>query len=498
MNRIIFLLILLSFTPLILAQTSDTVSKNKSERKKNYRLTELNSISAARDSGYSVYGSDYRRIPGELAFDSAYAPSRHFIVPALETVLLNVGVWSLSRYVNPMPWARISINSVKENFKNMWVWDADMFETNQFMHPYHGSTYFNFARSSGLNFWQSAPYSLGGSLMWELFMETNYPSRNDLISTTLGGIALGEMTYRLSSKLIDERKSGSERVFREIGAFLLAPTRGINRFFKGEMSRVKPKSSYEIENTRSSLSIGVGMNYRVSRIYNANGNVAIRYDLYYGNPYSTKDRKPFDFFKVKTIFNFGTQPLINQINIYGFILGKNFQYRDDQRMLLGLFQHFDYFNNTSYKIGAQSIGGGIIYKFPTLSDVDLESSIHFAGIILGGGSNIKEAFKYETDGTAFRDYNFGMGSTVKFESFVNIKNRGHLFVGVYLFNIFTVDGADGDDNLLIFNPRLSMAASPVSNIGLDFTIFNRTSNYVKYKTFKITVNEIKLFYSINL
>ena len=156
MNRIIFLLILLSFPPHILAQTSDTVRKNEFERKKNYRLTELNSTSTARDSGFSVYGSDYRRIPGELAFDSAYAPSRHFIVPALETVMLNVGVWSLSRYVNPMPWARISINSVKENFKNMWVWDADMFETNQFMHPYHGSTYFNFARSSGLNFWQSA------------------------------------------------------------------------------------------------------------------------------------------------------------------------------------------------------------------------------------------------------------------------------------------------------------------------------------------------------
>ncbi len=457
----------------------------------NYRLHSLI------DTNVSLFGSDNFGDSKGLVYDSSYVWKKHYVVPAFEVIALNFGVWSVSRYMNPMPWARISFNSINENLKHMWVWDADHFETNQFMHPYHGNTYFNFARSSGLNFWQSAPYSMGGSLMWELFMETNYPSRNDLISTTLGGIALGEMTYRLSSKIIDERTTGFERVMREIGAFIIAPTRGINRFFKGDMSAIRSKSIYEIENVKSLVSISAGIHYKAGKLYDADGNVSVRYDLYYGNPYTSKDRKPYDFFNVKAVFNFGNQPLINQVNVYGFILGKNLKYRDDQKILIGMFQHFDYYDNTDYKIGAQSLGGGIIYKFPTLPEVDFESSIHLAGIVLGGGTNIKEAFKYESDGTAYRDYNFGMGFTSKFESIMNVSKKGYLFIGLYDFQIYTIDGADGHDNLLIFNPRLAIAVSPRSNVGVDFNIYHRRSNYVSYKDFKTTVSEIKIFISNN-
>ena len=165
-------------------------------------------------------------------FDSTFKAKKNYLLPIGEIIVLNIGVWSISRYLNPQPWARISINSIKENFKKMWVWDSDHFETNQFLHPYHGSTYFNFARSNGLSFWESAPYSLGGSLMWELFMETNTPSKNDLITTTMGGIALGEMTYRLSSLVLDERKSGSERFWREVGALTDRSNKRIKQNYK--------------------------------------------------------------------------------------------------------------------------------------------------------------------------------------------------------------------------------------------------------------------------
>lgn len=439
-----------------------------------------------------------RRITGlELKFDSSYVPKKNFLIPVGEIIVLNFGVWSMSRYISPQPWAKISINSVKDNFKYMWVWDSDNFATNQFLHPYHGNTYFNFARSSGLNFWQSAPYSLGGSLMWELFMETNYPSKNDLISTTLGGIALGEMTYRLSSKLIDERKTGSERVWREIGAFLLAPTRGINRFLRGEMSRVKPKSSYEIEDVYSTISIGPSFYYKMGQLYQGNGNLSLRLDLYYGNPYIQKSRKPYDFFNVKTIFSVGTQPLINQVNVYGLIFGKNYRYKADQKILIGMFQHFDYYNNTNYRIGAQSIGAGIIYRIPTINLVDFETSIHLAGIVLGGGSNIEEAFKYEADGTAFRDYNFGMGFSNKVETILTIKNRGYLFLGLYNYMIYTIDGADGRDNLIIFTPRIAFALNEKTNLGFEYNYYRRGSYYVKYNNFFTNVYEMKLFISNN-
>lgn len=88
------------------------------------------------------------------------------------------------------------------------MWDNDQFSTNQFAHPYHGSLYFNSARTHGLNFWESCPYVLGGSLMWEFWGENEPAAINDVFSTTFGGIAIGEVLYRTSALALDDSQSG--------------------------------------------------------------------------------------------------------------------------------------------------------------------------------------------------------------------------------------------------------------------------------------------------
>ena len=55
-------------------------------------------------------------------------------------------------------------------------------------------------------------------------------SYNDLINTGFGGIALGEVMYRMSSMVLDNRATGSGRTWREVGGFLIDPVRGFNRF----------------------------------------------------------------------------------------------------------------------------------------------------------------------------------------------------------------------------------------------------------------------------
>lgn len=447
----------------------------------------------------SFFGAETKKsmLSKNIQFDSSFRAKKNYWLPLVEVFALNIGVWSISRYIVPQPWAKISIETVKENFNHAFVFDSDHFTTNQLMHPYHGNTYFNFARSSGLSFWESAPYSMAGSFMWEFFMEVNYPSINDFITTTLGGIALGEMTYRLSSLVIDERKTGAERVWREIGAFLIAPTRAINRFFKGDMTRVRSKSIYEIEPITSSIEVGPSFMYKSGEIYKGNGNLSLRLDIYYGNPFTEKSRKPYDFFNFKGIFSIGTQPIISQASVYGLIFGKNYRYKADQNMLIGMFQHFDYYSNTYYEIGANSLGGGIIYKFPTISDVTFESSLHIAGIVLGGGKNVPEAYKYEADGTAFRDYNFGMGFTNKFETVLGFKNKGYLFLGLYNYMIYTIDGADGNDNLIIFTPRLAVNVTPTIDIGFEYNYYRRASHYTKLNDVLTKVYELKLFISNN-
>ena len=49
-----------------------------------------------------------------------------------------------------------------------WVVDNDPFDINQFMHPYQGAMYHGFARSAGLNYWESMGYTFAGSVLWEI------------------------------------------------------------------------------------------------------------------------------------------------------------------------------------------------------------------------------------------------------------------------------------------------------------------------------------------
>jgi hypothetical protein len=68
-----------------------------------------------------------------------------------------------------------------------------------FAHPFHGSLYFSAARTNGFNYWASVPFAIAGSFLWECCGETHPPSINDWIATSIGGAAIGETTYRLSS-----------------------------------------------------------------------------------------------------------------------------------------------------------------------------------------------------------------------------------------------------------------------------------------------------------
>lgn len=112
-----------------------------------------------------------------------------------------MGVWAFDRYAIKGDFAFFDINTMKANLKKGFVWDNDQMGTNLFMHPYHGSLYYNTARSNGYNYWQSGVFALGGSAMWELFMENEYPSANDIIATPVGGMALGEEELPLEDSL---------------------------------------------------------------------------------------------------------------------------------------------------------------------------------------------------------------------------------------------------------------------------------------------------------
>ncbi len=83
------------------------------------------------------------------------------------------------------------------------VWDKDSPWINYAGHPYQGAFYYNSLRSQGAPVWQSALFVTGQTLFWEFVFEAvkERPSRQDLITTPIGGVLLGELTHRMTLRM---------------------------------------------------------------------------------------------------------------------------------------------------------------------------------------------------------------------------------------------------------------------------------------------------------
>lgn len=127
-------------------------------------------------------------IPDSLASiqdtDSLHTLRKNGVKAATYVFATNIGVWTFDRFILDELCPH-QPEYDERNIKTGFVWDNDMFSTNLFAHPYHGGTYFNSARSNGMNFWQSVPYAVGGSLMWEYLMENEPGAINDFVATTI-------------------------------------------------------------------------------------------------------------------------------------------------------------------------------------------------------------------------------------------------------------------------------------------------------------------------
>ncbi len=111
------------------------------------------------------------------------------------------------------------ISTVGPNLKRAWtrkpVWDRDNFYINYLGHPYQGGFYYNTLRSQGVRPWKCSLFLVGQTLLWEFAFEAikEHPSRQDLITTPLGGILIGELSHRLTRRMQRHGFNFWEKVF---------------------------------------------------------------------------------------------------------------------------------------------------------------------------------------------------------------------------------------------------------------------------------------------
>ena len=189
--------------------------------------------------------------PDEPAVDAPAPPiqpaeANHFanhFVPGFDIVVFDFLLNRYGKHFIDGAAYDVNASSVRRNLHSAWVLDNDPFSTNQFLHPYQGAMYHGFARSAGLNYWESLGYTFAGSMLWELAGETTTPSRNDQIASGIGGSFLGEPLFRMANLMLEKSEHLHLPLFwRELTAAVISPATGFNRLaYGGRFKAVLPK-----------------------------------------------------------------------------------------------------------------------------------------------------------------------------------------------------------------------------------------------------------------
>ena len=450
--------------------------------------------------------------------DLAYYGKKRLGQSVASVLGVNTTIWSFNRFVMKEDFAYINQHTVRENFRHGFMWDNDNLDTNMFFHPYHGNLYFNAARSNGYGFWQSGLFALGGSGLWELFMENEYPSTNDIIATPIGGMALGETLYRTSDLILDDRTTGRERLGREIASFFVSPMRGLTRIISGDAWRHRSTSGrqFGIPDICVAFSVGARALEFKDDILDGGMGIASEIDIEYGDRFNTEHEKPYDFFSMGVGLNLQkSQPVLGQVNLVGRLLNRGIVEKSDMILNAGVYQYFDFYDSNvisdvspvvPYKIAIPaSVGGGLQFQKQKIGNWDLSASLHGNGILMG--AVLSDHYRL-----ANRNYNIASGFGTKSQLAALYKeSKFSVSLSHEFYRFFTWDGYDKNVDWASVDPKTldaqgdeSQSSVHVSELRLDYRLmkrmyltgsfmhFHRDTNYRYYPDVRSSTTSARL------
>jgi hypothetical protein len=408
-------------------------------------------------------------VPDHRSPECPGCPERHPTRAIVEAIGINVGLNWFNRlthaepdqfYTDPKSWW--------ENLKHGFVFDDNNFSTNQFAHPYHGGLYFNAARSNGLGYWASAPVAAMGSFTWECCGETHEPSFNDFISTTMGGIAVGEVLHRLGNLVRDNRKTGKGRFFREAAGFIINPITEANRLTNGDAWEVR-------ENPGDARPDYLGAALDFGNIWRGEGGTLdetssagyAELEMVYGDPFRTRSKKPFDHFTMSARIGGGKS--ISQFNLSGRLFGGH-EGSTRAPSVFQVSQGFTYITNPAYELGGQHVDAGMGFYREVSSTMNFIASGTASFIPLG-------SITAEHVDVNERTYDMGIGGGLGGRAGLWRKGFPVLQVAYSLFYIHTVNGSSGEHIAQYINGRVGWPLFGRFGIGAAGALYLRNSYY---------------------
>jgi uncharacterized protein DUF3943 len=327
-------------------------------------------------------------------------PRKNYTLPALEILGFDLLVNRTNNLLGSSADYKVTLPSIRRNLTSAWVVDNDPFKVNQFMHPYQGSMYHGFARSTGHDYWTSMGYTFAGSLAWEIAGENTPPARNDQVSSGIAGSFLGEPLFRMANLMLERGRMSP--LWREISAAAIQPSLGFNRLVFGDrFGGIFPSNDPAYYGRLMVGASGLTKSDPGTSTRNRHGEVLADFSMDYGLPGKPGYvyRRPFDYFSFQVTGS--SANVIENVMSRGLLLGRDYEAGPNYRGVWGLYGVYDYLAPQFYHLSSTALAVGTTGQW-WLSKSNALQGTAMAGIGYAAASTLRRSDPGD------RDYHYGL------------------------------------------------------------------------------------------
>lgn len=462
----------------------------------------------------SLAATENQNLPFEKA--DSWSEKKHPFVALSGALGVNVLISTWNRYMIGSDWAKVGWDEWNHFWERKLTWDRDWYWTNFFLHPYQGSLYYMAARGSNLNKLESLAVTFLGSYTWEYLCESNAPSKNDMVFTTIGSFCVGEMFFRLSAEA------------DEISKFL---SYAINpqRIWTQSVWKIKQKRG---GNNIHSLSLGfdIGNIVANTKVNNMDSSLYPEREIYpvfsmfefnvvYNDPFTHDSNSPYSQFDLYVHGGIGKgsgkagycayenidEKLFYDIRIFsdGMLFARNLNLLENTESSLGAVMIYDFEWHSYYMLS--SLAPGFAFKQRVnLPDAKLEWQAMLAGILLGN----TDYYYFHRKLTPVFDVSCNYNNTIGGETILKFHYKkengfdaGLDFRGYAMYDFYDQlqDGADtGFEFIGLLTASVQIPLSKTVRIGLKDELYGKVTSYKKIDDVKQLVNTGRFFCKFEL
>ena len=422
-------------------------------------------------------------------FSADIEARKSYSIPALEIIGFDFLVNQYNRHYSGSRDYDSNLSTIRRNLRSSWGVDHDPFRINQLGHPYQGSMYYGFARSSGLNYWESLAYTFGGSAFWEIAGEKTRPSGNDQVASGIGGSFLGEALFRMANLVLENGRL--PRFWGEAGAAAISPSTGFNRLAFGQ----RDETIFSSRNAEYYSRLNLGFSHSsendagLSTFQLKRSEALVDFAIDYGLPGKPGYiyTRPFDHFTFQSTAS-GANGFENLIT-RGSLFARSYEVGPNYRGVLGLYGGYDYIAPQTFRVSTTALSLGTTGQWRASNAITLQGTA-----LLGVGY----AAVGTVSSTDDRDYHYGVApqGLLAFRMIYENKLSLDLTGREYFVSRVAAAARGGHENIARLDASLTMRIKGPHAVSIRYLGNRRDVSFPDTGNRKQTRATIGIFYTL--